>query len=138
MEKEGEQRNKKKPAIKPKKVTPATTTQCDNNKNITKDTITPRGKSGIKVPPFILKEKERFTSLLKHQMDRKMNYRHPRAVAEGLQMNPLTKEDIISHPHSNHIACHTFQTEEEKTLRVVIKGITESISTDQVKTNSRN
>lgn len=77
---------------------------------------------------------DRKTELTKDLSARKIDYGSARA--EGVKMNPPTKEDyrsIISHLTNQKVPFHTYQTEEEKCLRVVIKGILENISTDEVK-----
>lgn len=66
-----------------------------------------------------------------------MNNDNTRALEEGVQMNPTSKEDyraIVNHLNSNKNEYHKFQTEKEKSVRVVIKGILEGIPIERIKT----
>lgn len=87
------------------------------------------------MPSIVLRKKAEFTELAKNLSARKIDYGKARATAEGVQMNPPTQESyrsIVTHLMNQKIAFHTYQTEEEK-CRVVIKGVLENITTDEVK-----
>lgn len=81
-------------------------------------------------------EKTKFTELTKYLAARRIEYGSARATQEGVQMNPPNKKEdyrsIISHLINQKIPFHTYQTEEEKCLRVVIKSILENITIEEV------
>lgn len=85
------------------------------------------------VPPLILREKIKFEQISKQHTERKVNYGNARALDEGFQVNPPTKQNYrrIVTLLNNKIEYDTYQTEEEKSLRAVIKEILQTIPTQQ-------
>lgn len=81
-------------------------------------------KRGRKVLPIILRGKSKYTGLAAN----KIEFSIVRATAKGVQLkSPIQKSN------TQKIGYHRNETEEEKGLLVVIKGVLEKLSTDQVK-----
>ncbi|XP_048517395.1 uncharacterized protein LOC125502627 [Dendroctonus ponderosae] len=84
-----------------------------------------------KVPPIVLREKDKYDEITRRLMDKKINYGCGVTTKEGVSTHPPTAEDyrqMIRVLDTYKYQYHTYQMKEEKQLRVVVRGIVESWS----------
>ncbi|KAH1021730.1 hypothetical protein HUJ04_011214 [Dendroctonus ponderosae] len=82
-----------------------------------------------KIPPIVLREKSKYDEITRKLMDSKVNYGCGITTKEGVRTHPPTENDyrmMIRILDNNKYQYHTFQLEEEKQLRVVIRAFTPS------------
>lgn len=93
-------------------------------------------KKSNKVPPIILREKEKFNSLTSHLKAHNINFDRAVTVKEGVKLFPSTPLDynkIIKTLDIEKIQYHSFRLPDEKPLHVIIRGALESWSVEKIK-----
>lgn len=86
-------------------------------------------------PPIVIRNKTKWVSIAAHISACKLNFTKARALQDGIQIQPATKEDfrgitrILDNGKEEY---HTFLMPEEKPLRVVIRGIDPAIAIEDL------
>jgi hypothetical protein len=94
-----------------------------------------------KIPPVIIRDASKWSSLSQAMMQKKINFSKARSCVDGIRVNPVTVDDFRSMTRlleARGVPFHTFALPEEKTLRAVLRTVPVEISVDDVKADLEN
>lgn len=100
------------------------------------DTQPPAQPKREHVPPIILRNKEKWMEVSAAFTKKSLNFNSARMTHEGVKIMPQTPDDyrgITKLLEKRKLEFHTFQLRSEKYLKVVLKGIMQNISDDDIK-----
>lgn len=89
-----------------------------------------------KPTPVVLREPAKWTALNKSIAKKKIQYVKARTTHEGIRISPQTIDDhrqLTKLMDEEKIPYHTFTFKSEKTLKVVLRGICNSITEEEIK-----
>ncbi|KAA5635062.1 hypothetical protein F3G63_34165 [Pseudomonas aeruginosa] len=87
-------------------------------------------------PPLILQEKTAWNRVSQALQANKINYTHARNVAHGIQIKVATPGDhraLSAYLRKENIGFHTYALQEDRELRVVIRGVPKELDIDYIK-----
>lgn len=88
-----------------------------------------------KIPPIILRQKEKWTHVSNLIKTRKINYTRATIVKEGVSILPSTESDyreMYKILENEKLSFHTYQLKSEKSLKVIMRGIIQEIPTEDI------
>lgn len=111
--------------------TPTNRPNQQNPQNINTQNDTPT----TKIPPIIIHKKELWQSISKELVTLNINFNRATNVSGGMQITASTENDfrkMTSFLKSKNIEYHTFSLPSEKQLRVVIRGLPQGFSNEEI------
>ncbi|KAJ3643881.1 hypothetical protein Zmor_026565 [Zophobas morio] len=99
--------------------------------------VTPRPPTTPKsrIPPIILRDGQRWSEVSRRMTDNSIRYSKAKSTPEGVRIQPVEVSDfrsLVRLLDNMKVQYHTFTLPEEKTLRVVIRGIAVGVASQEV------
>ncbi|KYB24901.1 hypothetical protein TcasGA2_TC034922, partial [Tribolium castaneum] len=91
--------------------------------------------SDNKTAPIVLREVNKWHKIADEMTNKNINYLKAKNTPEGIKITPQTVTDyslVIKYFDNANIQYHSYQLKQDKTLKVVLKGIPTSIKTDDI------
>lgn len=88
-----------------------------------------------KIPPIIMRCPEKWTTLSKTLKQKSINYLRASTVRDGIRIQPETSDDyrkLTRLLQDTDIEFHTYQLQEEKELKIVIRGLFLKTETEEI------
>lgn len=130
------------PISNPTKTNPPKTTQTPQHNNTPPTNTDPQDTNNttkkLRVPPIILREKDKYNQITSHFKNNNINFGNASTVPEGVKFHPPTPLDyskMMKYLDKNKIQYHSFRTAEEKDLHVVLRGVLEVWDENKIKTD---
>lgn len=86
-------------------------------------------------PPIIIHEKKAWSDVSKWTLENGVQFESARSIAQGIRVQVLTTDDhrrLTAHLRETTIGYHSYALEDERQLRVVLKGIPKEIETETI------
>ncbi|RZC36380.1 hypothetical protein BDFB_015209, partial [Asbolus verrucosus] len=93
-------------------------------------------KKAARIPPVILRNTNKWTEVTAHLVGAGVKITKAKTCQDGIRIQPASSDEfraLTKHLDDQKLPYHTFSTEEEKTLRVVLKPIPVGIDAEEVK-----
>lgn len=93
-------------------------------------------KVSQKIPPIVLRDKEKWIHLSNILKNSKVVITKARVISIGVSLYPATSDDFrraIQIIRKEGLSHHTYQLPEEKNLHVILRGIPEPVSSEDIK-----
>lgn len=98
----------------------------------------PNNEKSQKVPPIVISEQKSWLESSKQIQQRQIQIKHYSTKRDGIQIQPVRKDDhhaITKLLEEGSHEFHTYKQSDEKTLRAVLRGIPQILSTDEIHQN---
>lgn len=86
-------------------------------------------------PPIVLRDKTKWSILRRMMMERRLAFEGAKSIGDGVSFTPATVNDYRSITNllkEQMLPYHSFMFQEEKPLKVVIRGVMKEIPTEEV------
>lgn len=115
--------------------TPTKTATQPTTKTFTQSTATPQ-KTETKISPIIVRDKTKWTEISRKLTDKNIHYTKAKLIQTGIQIEPTTEDDyrrIYKTLKDYNTQFYTYQLRSEQTLKVVLRGVIQEITEDEIR-----